>query len=101
MPGTPRTLYTGNGYPGTVLPFHYRMSGTESTTRSEASDASTTPTFHLQCTDCSFELSIEVGSLDALEIADSHQAEYADTAAGHREHFVTITNDKCGAYSGR
>lgn len=80
----------------------YRMSGTESTDRCEVTDTSTTPTFHLQCTDCSFELSIEVGSLDALEIADSHQAEYGDTAAtGHRDHFVTITTDRFGASAGR
>lgn len=78
------------------------MSRTESTDRGEVTDASTTPTFHLRCTDCSFELSIEVGSMDALEIADSHQEEHGGSAgAGHREHFVAITSDRCGAYAGR
>lgn len=52
------------------------------------------PCFHLECTDCSFQMTIDVGSRDALEIADQHQEEYGRTEPGHREHFVSITNDR-------
>lgn len=70
------------------------MSQTDASGRTGTEDTSTDAEFHLQCTDCSFEMTIEVGSMDALEIADSHQAEYGDSAAGHRDHFVAITSDR-------
>lgn len=69
------------------------MSQTDATGRTRTEETTTDPTFHLQCTDCSFRMTIEVGSIDALEIADRHQAEYGASDAGHLDHFVAITND--------
>lgn len=77
------------------------MSQTDAPGQRGTEDTTTDTTFHLQCTDCSFRMTIEVGSMDALEIADSHQAEYGDSTAGHRDHFVAITSDQHSEYVDR
>lgn len=74
------------------------MSQTDSPDETRGEETNTAATFHLQCTDCSYERSIEVGSMDALEIADRHQEEFGDTSRDHLDHFVTITNDRRSAY---
>lgn len=76
------------------------MSRTNATEERGAQDSTSDATFHLECTDCSFGMTVEVGSIDALEIADEHQAEYGD-AADHLDHFVAITSDKCSETADR
>lgn len=52
---------------------------------SETDDRTATTTYELTCNDCPFETTVDGSVLDALDVADSHQEEYGETAT---EHFV-------------
>lgn len=57
----------------------------------EIDETLSTSTYSLVCNDCQFETTTDGSFLDALDVADAHQAEYGKTAT---EHFVNIELDR-------
>lgn len=63
------------------------MAQSGSSPASELEEATTANTYSLSCTDCSFEMTVEGDTYDALEISDAHQEKYGETL---RDHFVNF-----------
>lgn len=55
---------------------------------SETSDADTTSTYHLRCTDCVFEATVEADLDEALDVANDHQEGHGETTTDHFVNFV-------------
>lgn len=53
----------------------------------EVEKTASKPVYELACTDCSFESTVEGEFLDALDVADEHQEQYAGSSM---EHFVNV-----------
>jgi hypothetical protein len=66
------------------------MASSKSSATPSTGEPTTTTTYRLTCTDCSFETTVEGGSYDVLEIADAHQKTYGET---FKDHFVNFEID--------
>lgn len=56
----------------------------------ETNDISTSKTFELTCTDCTFETTVDGSFYDALDVADAHQEEHG---VAPTDHFVNFQLD--------
>lgn len=63
------------------------MSQSDPSLSSETEKTSTANTYHLQCTDCSFETTVEGDAMETLDVADEHTEEHGGVAM---DHFVDV-----------
>lgn len=64
------------------------MAQSESSPIAELEEQTTANTYRLSCNTCSFETTVEGDCYDALDLADAHREEYAESVGNH---FVDFT----------